>query len=277
MGLFRDRETELSQLQRLALQIKEPSRRQKLDASTWPLAMLAYALEMSEDPALLGEQSREVYAAFAAHVAPTARKSSLAQLGQFVSSRRGMGWRALLLYAVGEADEPELSARAATLALTLAPSGEEERFVGAAAVVQLVAQAPSAPPAILSALLDISDLRLLPLLDPLYSVSQAHAETLLVGLHGTLNSLSSAFLLQLLEAQPSLAASITATLMRLAEHTPLVADLVYPMPTWAFAQPAPQPLHAWTLPEYMERMRPRLAPHLSPEQLRSLENVATNK
>ena len=271
MGLFRDRESELSALQRLVARLKDAARRHELSAAEWPLAMLAYALEMSEDPALLSPESRENYAAFARQTSADARQSSLAQLGQFISARRGRGWRALLLSALNE-PEAALSARAATLALTLAPPAETERFAGAAAIVQLLAQEPAAPPCMLSALLDLSDLRLLPLLKPIYALPEPHAAALLAGLSGTLNSLSAEFLLQLLEAQPTLAPHITAALQRIAARTPLVADLVYPIPTWAYTQPAPQPLHAWTLPEYLDRMRPRLSPHLNTEQLHSLES-----
>ena len=274
MGLLRDRDAELTGLQRYVALVKEPPQRAALSAEEWPLAMLAYALHMSEDSDLFSE-GLAAYADFVLATQPYARKQALVQLGRFVSSRQGKGWRALLLFAMGELAASELSAQAATLALSLAPSEQNQRFSGASALVHLLVTCPQAPPAMLNALLAPSDLRLLPLLAPLYNLPRTRAEVLLRGLQVTLNSLSSAFLLQLLEIQPLIAEEVTAALVRMTGSTSLVADMVYPIPVWAYAQPAPQPLHAWTLSEYLPRMRARLAPILTQEQMQRLEKAFT--
>lgn len=269
MGLFSNREAELTELQRMVVRVKDPARRHELSAEDWPVAMVGYTLQMSEDPALLGDEGKEVYAAFAQAASSEARLSAFAQMSRFITARRGEGWRALLLYALCEPYHT-LCTRVATLVLNMAPNTEAERFAGAAALVNLVAQ-QGASPGVLCALLHVADLRLLPLLEPLYHLPQSRAEALLRGLTVAVNSLSSAFLLSLLEAQPGLAPAITEALVRMAARTTLVADIVYPMPTWAYRQAAPQPLHAWTRQEFLPRMRPRLMPYLSAEQMQSLE------
>ena len=258
MGLLRDREEELPELQRLLLRVKDPARRAAISPEQWPTAMVAYALDMSEDPAMLTE-GLEVYAEFARQSPPTDRASALAQLGRFVTARRGEGWRALLLFVLGERQQTQLCTRAATMTLTLAPPGDESRFPGAAVLAHLVEQGLGAP-GILSALLSVSDLRLLPLLSPLCSLPADTLAPLIRGLSTTVNSLSAEWLLRAQEAQPTLESLVTDAFIRLAAKTPLVADLVYPIPTWAFTNPTPQPLHAWTLSEFLPRMRSRLTP-----------------
>ena len=271
MGLLRDQESELPRLQRLVARLQEPTLRRNLPAEEWPTALVAYALHMSEDPAtLLGDEGLAVYADFASATPLPGRESALGHLAAFVSRSRGAGWRALLLCAMGEQGCPTLCARATTLAITLAPPVQSGPLAGAEAVVQLLAQ-DSAPPAMLGALLSLPELRLLPALQPLRQLPLLRLRTLLSQLSGTLNSLSSACLLQLLESHPAhLAEDIAAALARLATHTPLVADIALPLPTWAFESPTPQPLHAWSLPEFFPRILPRLQPHLSAQQLSSL-------
>lgn len=254
----------MSELRRLVLRVKDPARRAGIAPAEWPTAIVAYALELSEDPELLSEGA-EIYASFAQQVPLPERAGALAQLGRFITSRRGEGWRALLLFAQGESQDMQLSARAATMALSLAPPSETSRFTGAAALAHLVEQG-LATPGILSALLSVSDLRLLPLLAPLCALPAARLTPLLEGLSTTVNSLSAEWLLRLQEAQPDLEPLITAAFIRLASQTPLVADLIYPIPTWAYTNPAPQPLHAWTLPEFLPRMKSRL----HADQLRAL-------
>ena len=278
MGLLRDRESELPLLQRLVARLQDAARRPELPAEEWPTAIVAYALHMSEDPSLLSaEDGLSVYADFVQATPPAQRASALGNLAAFVSSRRGSGWRALLLFALGEAASPELCTRAATLAITQAPPvgpGVQPPLVGASAVVQLLLEHAAPPPALLSALLSLPDMRLLPALQPLAELPPARLCPLLAGLTGSLNHLSAACLLQLLEARPSeLAESVTAALVRLAAHTPLVADIALPLPTWAFKSPTPQPLQAWSLPEYLPRLLPRLQPHLTPGQLTALREA----
>ena len=269
--MFRDREADLTELQRLVVKLADPARHAELSAEEWPLAMVAYALHLSEDADLLSDSTLAIYASFVQHAPAATRAAALSQLAGFVTARRGAGWRTLILFALGEAQDAALGARAATLTLQLAAPTPDERFAGAAALVEQLKQA--GPPSMLSALLSAADLRLLPLLAPLCSLPQEHLQPLLAGLNTTLNSLSAELLLQMLEAQPQLAGELTSTLVRMAKHTPLVADLVYPIPTWAYEKPAPQPLHAWTLPEYLPRMLPRLAPHLSARQIQTLHEA----
>ena len=271
MGLFRDRESELSGLERLVARLKDAARRPDTSAEEWPLAMLAYSLHMSEDPALT-EEGGAVYADFVAHTPPSVRRGSLAQLGQFITRRRGRGWKALLLYALGESADATLSHAAATMAISLAEPEGETRFTGAQAMVDLLCTRGDAPAALLSALLGLSDLRLYPLLKPLTeTLNEARWAALLAGLDTTLNSLSAACLQDVLEHYPALAEAITTALIRMVGKTPLVADLIYPIPTWAYENPAPQPLHAWSLQDYLPRLRPRLQPHLSLEQMQRLK------
>lgn len=269
MGLFRDQESELPMLRRLVARLRDVARRQGVSAEEWPVAMVAYGLDMSEAPELLNEESLLIYADFVRAVAPAVRLSSLARLASFVSQRRGSGWRALLLYAMGESAHPELCARAATLAITSAAPVDSVVLTGAQEVVQLLAR-EDAPPAMLGALLSLPDLRFLPTLQPLLSLPLSRLRLLVSELKCSLNSVSSAFLLQLLDAEPSLAEEVTQALSRLAGATSLVADIALPIPTWAYASPTPQPLHAWSRAEYLPRILPRLQPHLSPKQIDSL-------
>lgn len=273
MSMFRDREDDLSEIQRLVAKLAEPAGRRAFSADEWALAMAAHALRLSDDPDQPDAAALDLYAEFTQAAPAHTRRSSLERVAQFVAARRGAGWKSLLLYALGESHSPALSRRASLLALTLAPPEQDKRFTGAAALVHLMSTHTSATPAMLGALLSVSDLRLLPELAPLSRLTTARVEALLRGLETTLNSLSAACLQQLLEAHPELAEAVTQALLRLAADTPMVADLVYPMPTWAYENPAPQPLHAWELPEYLDRMRPWLTPHLTPEQMQRLQQA----
>ena len=257
-------------LQRLVRRLQDATRRREVSAVDWPTAMVAYALHMSEEPELLHE-GLTVYADFAQCVDATARRHSLARLADFVQQRRGSGWRALLLYAMGEQTQPELSERAASLAImSAAPSAADASpLSGARSIVELLAR-EDAPASMLGGLLSLPDLRFLPMLSPLFDLPRPRRQALLAGVTCTLNSLSSAFVLQMLEADPTLASEATAALLRMAGKTPLVADVALPIPTWAYKSPTPQPLHAWSLAEFLPRMLPRLEPHLSPQQIESL-------
>lgn len=268
MGLLRDRESELPLLQRLVARLQDAARRHELSADEWAMAMVAYGLDKSEDPTLLSE-GEALYADFVQSVEPEGRSRALSQLSQFVNQRRGKGWQALLLFAMGEAETPRICSQAATLAVMSAPAAEGSPFPGATALVELVAR-QEAPPALLGALLSLPELRLLPVLQPLYTLPPARLHALLAGVESSLNTLSASFILQLLEAQPCLAEDIVAALLRFAAITPLVADIALPIPTWAFEKPTPQPLHAWALSEYLPRMLPRLQPHLNSAQIERL-------
>lgn len=269
MGLFQDQESGLPLLQRLVARLKDATRRRELSPGDWTTAMTAYALQMSEDPALLTE-GLEAYADFAQIASASERQASLSRLAQFVMQRRGAGWRALLLYAMGEAEHAELCARAASFAVSLAPHEEPLPFAGAQALVELLATHEDAPAAMLDGLLLLPDARLLSCTEPLYSLPTARMRSLLSGMRSPLNSLSSAFLLRLVEGNHELADAVTDALVRMAANTPLVADIAMPIPTWAFRNPTPQPLHAWSLPEFLPRILPRLLPLLSPQQVDAL-------
>ena len=266
--MFRDRETDLSALERLIVKLEAPERQAELSAEEWPLAIVAYALQQSEDQALLEPGSRAIYSAFEQHTEPAARAAALSRLGRFVAAQKGGGWRALLFFALCETRSAELSTRAATLTLNSAPPSAEERFTGAAALVQALTQGASTP--LLNALLSTADLRLQPLLAPLYELPVHKLALHLDTLQCTVNSLSAAYITTLLSAHPNLAENATQALVRMIGITPLVADLVYPMPTWSYTNPTPQPLHAWTPAEYLPRMLPSLKAHLTPRQIETL-------
>ena len=274
MGLFRDRADELPALQRLVERLKDAVGRQALSAEEWGTAVVAYGLHLSRDPELLSDESLAMYADFVRLVPENQRLASLNRLAGFVMQRKGDGWRALLLYAMGETANAELSARAANLAATCAAPSESVRFTGVQAIVELLAR-DEAPTAMASAVMSLSDLRFLPLLEPLCRLPLPRLQKLLAELRTTLNSLSAACMLHLLETRPELSQDISAALARLALHTSLVADVVLPVPTWAYEKPTPQPLHAWELPEFFPRMLPRLEPHLSSAQLDCLRKAFT--
>ena len=273
MGLIRDREEELSELQRMVLRAQDPARRASLTAPEWQVAIIGYALQLCEEPDFPTADSLAVYAAFAACVPEKERALVLVRMGQFITVRRGAGWRALLLFVQGEAAARlELCSRAAGMALTLAQPTEDTRFAGAAALVDMVMQG-QAPAAALSAILGVADQRMLPLLQPLLTLPPERMEALLAGLRCRLNSLSAEWLLRVLESAPSLGQAVTDALARAAAGVDTVEDVVYPIPVWDYADPKPQALHGWTRAEYLPRLRARLLPHLTPEQWAALEGV----
>ena len=218
-----------------------------------------------------GEEFPPLYAQFEKKATPELRAQSLSRLSAFVARQRGVGWRALLLYAVSDS-HPLLAARASTLAVTMAPPQQEIRFAGALALVQLLRAQKHPSAAIMSGLLAPADLRLLPTLTPLHNMPTDQLTSLLPDLHGQLNSLSSAWLLPLAQV-PELCEPLTLAMERLAASTKLVADVNYPIPTWSFASPAPQPLHAWSLSEFLPRILPSLSPYLSTSQLQRLHTA----
>lgn len=268
MGLLRDKDSELPMLQRLVARLQDASRRHELSPEDWSTAMVAYALDKSEDPALFRE-SAPLYEDFVQCVEPALREQALDQLAMFVRRRQGKGWQALLFFALGESADSHLCARAATFAIMNAPAAQDDPFPGASCLVSLLAN-EAASPAMLGALLALPELRFLPLLQPLYSLPHPRLQSLLAGVDTMLNALNAEFLLRLLEAASPLAEDIVSTLLRMAAKTTLVADVALPMPTWAYSRPTPQPLHAWSLPEYLPRMLPRLQPHLNSAQIERL-------
>ncbi len=271
MALERDIFSELTGVSRLLSRLRDYRQRESLSPEEWCLGMVAFAIAEADQPELPGEEFPPLYAQFEKKATPEQRAQSLTQLSAFVTRQRGVGWRALLLYAVSDS-HPLLAARASTLAVTMAPPQQEIRFTGALALVQLLRTQKQPSAAIVSGLLAPADLRLLPTLTPLHDMPTDQLGSLLPALQGQLNSLSSAWLLPLAHV-PELCEPLTLALERLASSTKLVADITCPIPTWNFASPAPQPLHAWSLPEFLPRMLPSLSPYLSSTQLQRLHTA----
>ncbi len=260
----------LSELERLAAMVQDPARVQEIGADEWPLAMIACGLVTSNDPDRL-QDNIAAYSIFVSRVSPEGRKGSLAQLVRFVTARKGDGWRALLPYALAE-PEPVLSRTAAMQIATLAQPapGTDDKLTGIVELGRLLRARRDVPAAVLEALLGLSDMRVLPVLEALYELPIDRLEELISTITPSGNHLSFSWVQGALAAHPSLAVAVTALLERMAAATTVVIDLVLPIPTWAYAKPAPQPLHGWTPAEYFARMLPVLSKHLSPEQISAL-------
>lgn len=259
----------LSELERLAAMVQDPARVQEIGADEWPLAMIACGLVTSNDPDRL-QENLDAYAIFAAKVTAEGRKGSLAQLVRFITARKGEGWRALLPYTLAE-PEPLLSRTAAMQLATLAQPGEAEKLTGVAELARMLVQRADAPPAVLEALLSLSDLRVQAFLETLYRLSPQRLGGLLESITPVPNHLSFTWILGALEAHPELTPQVEALLLRIAPATTAVIDLIMPIPTWAYTKPTPQPLHGWSRAEYFPRMLPTLARHLSDEQILRLK------
>lgn len=260
MGLYQDNFSGLSELERLAAMAHDPVRVHEIGADQWPLTMMACGLMASNDEEKLDENF-DIYDIFASKTTVAARKSSLIQLSRFITGRKGEGWKSLLPYATNEPDEA-LSRKAATYVLTLAQPGPVEPLAGVQELVHRLAHDEITPTTILDAVLSLADMRVLPLLQPLFEVSEDRMEELLDELATTPNRLSCSFLLSVLEHYPTLGESVADALYRIAPLSPVVLDVALPIPTWAFEKPTPQPLHGWTRAEYFARMLPELIPHL---------------
>ncbi len=265
MGLFQDNFSMLSELERLAAMVQDPVRVQQIGADQWPLAMMACGLMTSNDPDRLGD-NLGIYRIFAEKTPAEARKASLAQLARFITARKGEGWRALLPYALAEPHAP-LARKAAMHVLTLAQPTEAEKLHGVTELVQYLVKREDAPATLLDALLSLGDMRVLPLLYPLDSLPTERLAALAEALQCTANHLSCSWLCGLPALHPALAEPVAAALCRQATGATAIIDLSLPIPSWAFRSAAPQPLHGWTPAEYYARMKPRLEPHLSEEQL----------
>lgn len=264
MGLFQDNFSMLSELERLAAMVQDPVRIHEIGEDQWPLAMIACGLMTSNDPSQLGENLK-AYRIFISRTTPEKRQGSLHQLSRFITQRKGEGWQALLPYALAESDTA-LSRKAGLLAITLAKPTEQKRYIGAEAIVQHLCEEET-PATLLNSLLGLSDMRFLPLLEPLKTLPAERLCNLLEALVIPPNHLSCSWLLDLLEQRPELAEPIVLALSRTAPAGNLVLDLILPVPTWAYEKAAPQPLHGWSGKEYMERMRSRLTSHLTPAQI----------
>jgi len=265
MGLFQDNFSMLSELERLAAMVQDPVRIHEIGEDQWPLAMIACGLMTSNDSSRLGENLK-AYRIFISRTTLEKRQGSLHQLSRFITQRKGEGWQALLPYALAESDTA-LSRKAGLLVITLAKPTEQKRYIGAEEIVHQLCEKEETPATLLNSLLGLSDMRFLPLLEPLKTLSVERLGNLLEALVIPPNHLSCSWLLDMLEQRPELAESIVSALSRTAPAGNLVLDLILPVPTWAYEKAAPQPLHGWSGTEYMDRMRSRLTPHLTPTQI----------
>ncbi len=261
----------LSELERLAAMVADPVRVHEIGAEQWPLAMIASGLVTGNNPDKL-PQNLQAYGIFVQKVTPAARGAALKQLVRFISGRKGEGWRALIPFAITE-PETLISSAAAMQLATLAQPTDASKLFGVESLVQIFASQQTANPAAFSALLGLSDMRALPLLNKLNTLPTERWQGILAVLTPPANHLSYQWAMALLEAQPVLAADITALIARMAPTAECVVDLVLPIPTWAFEKPAPQPLHGWTRPEYFARMLPVLSKYLSSAQIDNLRRL----
>lgn len=265
MSIYQDHFASLSELERLAAMVQDPVRVHEIGADQWPMAMMAFGLLTSNDPDRLPEVEK-AYGIFVAKTAPADRKASLTMLRHFISARKGEGWRALLPYALCEPDAA-LARKGGLFVATLAKPEDSETFPGVAALVNLLLTHPDAPAALLESVLGLSDMRFLPYAGKLYAADDARLRSLLCSCVLAPNRLSCTWLAGLLRNHPALAEPVAAQLMVMPRCGNAVPDIIVPIPTWAFGQPAAQPLHGWTLPEYFPRMAEALRPHLSPQQM----------
>lgn len=279
MGLFQDQTDSLSELRRLAALVKEPARLDEIGAAQWPLAMISYGLSTCNDPGSF-DYSLEIYPRFVEHTDLSTRQRTLAQLAAFITQRRGDGWRAFTNFALAD-PAPTLRRHAAFLIATVTPPDEGERFRGAAELLRLLRldscgsmeKLPQRTP-LLDALLSLSDLRFLPLLKGYLADTPGEELARHVrALDTPPNALSCEWLLCALETYPALADEVADTLSRIAPQAAKIIDLILPVPTWQFRNPAPQPLHGWTRPEFFARMLPRLEPAVSETALARLREA----
>ena len=258
----------LSELERLAAMVADPVRIHEIGVDQWPLAMIACGLVTGNDPDKL-PLNLQAYGIFVQKATPSARGAALKQLVRFITQRKGEGWRALTPFAIAE-PEALISSAAAMQLATLAQPTDACKLHGVEYLVQVFVSHQDANPAVLSALLGLSDMRALPLLIALNDMPQLRWQALLPAITPPANHLSYSWILALLEAQPALAPQIVPLLAAMAPTAECVLDLVLPIPTWAFSKPAPQPLHGWTRPEYFARMLPVLNKYLTAEQIDAL-------
>jgi len=271
MGLFQDNFSMLSELERLAAMVQDPVRIHEIGVDEWPLAIIACGLVTGNDPSRL-QENIHAYEIFQQKVTPASRGSALKQLVRFITQRKGEGWRAFIPFAVCE-QEALISSAAAIQLATLAQPSDSEKLAGIESLVDLIISYPQTNPAVLSGLLGLSDMRALPLLQKLCALPEDRLQKLLAAITPPGNHLSYQWVLRVLENHPSLAQDVTSLLGRMASTASTVLDLVLPIPTWAFENPTPQPLHGWSRPEYLARMLPVLKLHLTEAQLSGLSAV----
>lgn len=276
MGLFQDQTDSLSELRRLAALVQDPNRLHEIGKSQWPLAMISYGLATCNDESNF-DYSLEIYPHFVSHSQPTERLRTLRQLSEFITRRKGDGWRAFVNFALADPLD-EIRRHAAFLTATLVPSTGSEEFCGINEVLHLWLMPqreglPSSTP-LIDAVLSLSDKRFLPILtNHLAAVSQEKLSRTLEELNTSLNILSGEWLLACLETHPGTAEGVCSAFCRLARQTEQVLDLILPLPSWQFQNPSPQPLHGWTRSEYFPRILPRIQDKLSSEQIERMRQA----
>ena len=271
MSIYQDHFAGLSELERLAAMAADPERVHELGADQWPLAMMAVGLMTCNDETKRAENNR-IYGIFMEKCPVAARRGSLPNLARFITGRKGEGWQALLPYA-GVEQDAATAAKAALLIATLAKPDKDTPLAGVRAIVDLLCHAESCTAGPLIAVLSLADMRVLPLLRPLLALPQERLAELIAPLSGAANRLSCTWLAEVVTTYPALAPTVAAALARLLAKAPTVLDVAMPIPTWAYTNPAPQPLHGWTPAEYYARLLPTISPLLSPEQLSLLRTA----
>ena len=261
MGLERDRSSGLPGVEQLLSRLESSRERRSLSPDAWSAAIIALCLK--EAAAYEGQlllTAPDAFEDFVQLVPLDQRLNALSRLGSFIFSRRGQGWRALLLFALGENRVSTLCAYAAQLAVLNAP--DEGTFgVGALEISRMLCARSTLSPAALDGILDLGDLRLLPRLAPLDDLPDERLLFLLDNLSGRLTCLSAEWLVNQ-ASREGLRESVTGALVRLARNTQKVQDNVHALPAWRVSGSSFAVLHEYELPEYGERLRPSLAPLL---------------
>jgi hypothetical protein len=267
MGLYQDQTDSLSELKRLAALVMDPSRRDDIGPSQWPLAMIAYGLVTCNDADRL-EESLEIYSQFRKFVTDEKRMTCVHQLAQFVRQRQGNGWRSLVPFALADPN-PVIRRNAAFLVITLAEPTDADRFPGATLLSDLVVKTPEGvldTTPVIDALLSLADLRFSDYANKIRTgLNREQLAQHLTALDATPTILTCNWLLDVLGDHPDLADDVTSALVRIAPKADEVMDVIVPIPSWKFKGDKVQSLHGWTRPEYFALMIGRLG-SLTPEQ-----------
>lgn len=208
--------------------------------------------------------------------------SSLERIANLIKEKKGLYWKALCPFAIA-APMPSIRKKAAYLIGTLAPSGNNitRPFTGFNFLVDVLCDSSFRPglskSPLFDALLETADLRLLPLaLEIIDKLSDIQISGILKQSTLIPNALACEWLLNALNTYPSLAKDITLVFVHASRRTNTIIDAITPIPAWKFKNPAQQPLHGWSLPEYFERIKRRLSQSLSSVQIDSIRQAWLN-
>lgn len=276
MGLHQDRTGSQNTFKRLATLVVDEDGWKEIAEDEWPLAITVFALSVADrEPD--HERVFRTYGVFSSFCPGETRRTTLLQLADFIKRGQGKGWRALLLFALADEDQA-IRREAATLAGTLATPDSSSPFAGFRKIVRLITQpalqGAQHPGPLLDSLLGTADLRLLELADSILNkIYDRDLEQLLQASLIQPNALSCEWLLHVLEQRPALSGAVTAVFETSAARSRTVVDAIVPIPSWAFRDASAQPLHGWTLPEFFERIRRRLARHLDDGQMQRIETA----